>query len=89
MELDDVTRGDEMTRGQDDQGMKWPGTKWKGTNRRVTAADRVYFMVDLMFMVIGKVVIWGVTDEDSRFFFGLTGGVVKYNLVSRFVPAAN
>jgi hypothetical protein len=40
MEVDDVTRGDEMTRGRNDQGTKWPGTKWKGTNRRVTLAAR-------------------------------------------------
>jgi hypothetical protein len=51
LEVNDVTRGDEMTRGRDDHGTKWPGTKWprdemtrtkwpgtkwKGTNRRVT-----------------------------------------------------
>jgi hypothetical protein len=56
MEVHDVTRGDKMTRGRDDQGTKWlgtkwprdemtgtkwPGTKWKGTNCRVTRRNHL------------------------------------------------
>jgi hypothetical protein len=66
MEVDDVKRGDEMTRGRDDQATKWPGTKWpgyemtgmkwKGTNRGVTQnwTTKSEFNVHLLTQAVRK-----------------------------------
>jgi hypothetical protein len=77
MEVDDVTKGDKMNRGQDDQvtkwpatkwpgdemtGTKWPGTKWKGTNRRVT--DRDY---EPLFMTVKCVIIKSSRSSYPKF----------------------
>jgi hypothetical protein len=63
--VDDVTIGDEITRGRDDQGTKWPGTigpgdkmtgtkwpdtKWKETNRRVT--PEIWPFVDVLVVLM-------------------------------------
>jgi hypothetical protein len=58
-----------MTRGRDDQGMKWPGTKWpgdemtgtkwpgtkwKGTNRRVTPRNCISREFQTYFNVVAR-----------------------------------